>query len=68
MISIKSPTELELRLSLCAAESSCETQVSVSLLLEEISIRLGVKTGLAFGIHSSPAEAILSQGQAGFAV
>lgn len=68
MISIKSSTKPELRLSLCAAESCCETLVSVALVLEEIRVRLGVKTGLGFGIHSSPAEAILSQGQAGFAV
>lgn len=36
--------------------------------MEEIILRLGIKTGLGFGIHSSPAEAVLSQGQAGFAV
>lgn len=67
MISIKSPTEPELRLSLCAAES-CETPVSVALLLGEISMRLGVKIGLGFRIHSSPSEAIFSQGQADFAM
>lgn len=68
MIFLKSPTKPDLRLSLYVAESCCETPVSVALLLEEISLRLGIKNGLGFGIHSSPAEAILSQGQAGFAV
>lgn len=55
VISIKSPTKPEPGLSFCAAES-CDTPVSVALLLEEISMRLGVKIGLGFEIHSSTAE------------
>lgn len=74
MISIKLPTQTELALDfLCVlytvAEScSCETAMWVAPPLEEISMRSRVKTGLAFGIHSSTAEEKTSSIQAKLAL